>query len=184
MTKRTNKPKGPAPRPPAERFWSHVNKDGPLPSPEAVAVHPEIAGQRCWIYGSDVLKRVGVWVDGRLVLAHRVAWFLATGRWPKPCCLHKCDRGGCVRFSHLFEGTTKDNTQDMIAKKRDRMIGTRQAGAKLTDEDIREIRRLGASWIRHPHQHGTAALVRRIAKRFGVSVATIKAILRNERYRA
>ena len=43
--------------------------------------------------------------------------------------LHKCDVTLCVRdsldvhASHLFLGTLKDNTQDMIEKGRDRLWG-------------------------------------------------------------
>lgn len=59
-------------------------------------------------------------VDGRPVLAHRVAFFLAEGRWPEPCCLHHCDNPRCVRRSHLFEGTKADNIADMDAKGRAR----------------------------------------------------------------
>jgi hypothetical protein len=50
--------------------------------------------------------------------AHVVAFFLAEGRWPDPCCLHVCDVRNCVRRSHLFEGTLADNNWDMIAKGR------------------------------------------------------------------
>ncbi|MGA7770457.1 MAG: hypothetical protein WCA27_30010 [Candidatus Sulfotelmatobacter sp.] len=46
--------------------------------------------------------------------------------------MHKCDVRNCVRFSHLFEGTVKDNTADMIAKQRDRIVGERHSMAKLT----------------------------------------------------
>ncbi|MGA7770456.1 MAG: hypothetical protein WCA27_30005 [Candidatus Sulfotelmatobacter sp.] len=35
------------PPPLAERFWAKVNKNGPMPSAEAIAVHPEITGQPC-----------------------------------------------------------------------------------------------------------------------------------------
>ena len=57
-------------------------------------------------------------LDGKMEKAHRVAWFLAHGRWPVPCGLHKCDNRRCVREEHLFEGTDADNVADMIAKGR------------------------------------------------------------------
>ena len=170
-------------RPPEERFWSHVNKNGPMPSPEAVAVWQEIAGQCCWIYGKDAEKRIPVWVAGAQVPPHRAAWYLETGRWPTPLCLHKCDRTACVRFSHLFEGTHEVNTKDMLDKKRDRMIGERSSFAKLTWERVRRIRRDCAPWVRHPRRRGTILLVKRLARRFGVTVFTIYRILKNEIWR-
>ena len=37
---------------------------------------------------------------------------------PGMCVLHRCDVPGCVNPDHLFVGTFKDNTQDMIRKGR------------------------------------------------------------------
>jgi hypothetical protein len=69
-------------RPLADRFWSKVNKNGPLPSAEAVATHPDIAGVCCWIFGSsENLTRYRAMRSGNdYVRAHHVAWFLATGK--------------------------------------------------------------------------------------------------------
>jgi hypothetical protein len=97
----------------ASRFWATVNKNGPVP-----AHRPELGP--CWVrpgrYGG--MLYVSTKIMSRA--AHRVAFFLKWGRWPEPCCLHKCDNGpiGCVRWDHLFEGTFSDNVQDMIAKGR------------------------------------------------------------------
>jgi hypothetical protein len=51
-------------------------------------------------------------------LAHRVAWFLEYGKWPELHVLHRCDNSKCVRISHLFEGTQKDNMMDASIKGR------------------------------------------------------------------
>jgi len=174
-------------RPPlAERFWEKVDKNGPLPSAEAIGIYPEIAGQQCWIYGkSSTAHRRSVALGGGYEQnAARVAWFLASGRWPEPCALHKCDVGSCVRFSHLFEGTLSENTRDMIRKKRDRIVGARHKLAKFTDDQVAEIRRIGAPWARSGRRRyrGTALLVRRLARRFGVGRGTIEMILKNEIY--
>jgi hypothetical protein len=87
----------------------------------------------------------------------------------------------------LFEGTQKDNIHDMIAKRRDRIVGARHGNAKLTDEQVAEIRSLGAPWVRShssrgPQHRGLRKLVRDLAKRFGVTTSTIKEILRDETY--
>jgi hypothetical protein len=168
-------------RPLVERFWEKVNRDGPMPSPEAVARWPEIKGQQCWLFTGATRRGYGNIHTGRGVGAHHVAWFLETGRWPKANCLHKCDVRNCVRYEHLFEGTRKDNVRDMIAKGRDRFFGDRGRSSNYTAEQVAEIRRLGAPWVRSgrkPHGHrGTARLVRDLAKRFGGHVNTIKKIL-------
>jgi hypothetical protein len=57
-------------------------------------------------------------VAGKNYKAHRVAFYLAYGRWPTPCALHRCDNPACVNPAHLFEGTKRDNTNDMLAKGR------------------------------------------------------------------
>lgn len=65
-------------------------------------------------YGYGQLK------EGRRTrLAHRVAWELRYGLIPTELCvLHRCDNPACVNVQHLFVGTHKDNTADMIAKGR------------------------------------------------------------------
>ena len=54
--------------------------------------------------------------------ATHVAWFLEYGRWPKNLVCHRCDNPGCVRVSHLFEGTYSDNAKDAYRKGRAKPI--------------------------------------------------------------
>jgi hypothetical protein len=56
-------------------------------------------------------------LNGRPEMAHRVAWFLATGEWPKQQVNHirKCPNKNCVRFEHLYEGTQQQNIDDAVA---------------------------------------------------------------------
>ena len=127
-----------------ERFWSKVVKDGPVLVKE---LGP------CWLWAGSVRnKRYGdIWVNGKNELAHRVAWLLETGKWPKPHALHKCDNTLCVRFSHLFEGTQQDNSDDRGAKGRNNHI------SKLTVEDVRSIRKAltsGVTKTRLAEQYG------------------------------
>lgn len=94
----------------AERFWSKVNKNGPI--------HP-VLGTCCWLCAAGADPHYGVFsYHGVNVGAHRFAFFLKHGRWPKPCCCHKCDAQLCVNDDHLFEGTYADNTQDAMSKGR------------------------------------------------------------------
>jgi len=91
----------------AETFWSHV----------AVTENP----QSCWIF----LRRIGqngygrLRYKGRLVEAHRFAFFLTHGHWPEPMCLHSCDNSRCVNPNHLSEGTQLQNMRE--ASKRGRL---------------------------------------------------------------
>ena len=56
--------------------------------------------------------------NGKSVLAHRVAWKLATGEWSDECLCHTCDNPRCVNVQHLFEGTRGDNNRDKAKKGR------------------------------------------------------------------
>jgi len=170
-------------RPLPERFWEKVDKAGPMPSEQALAIHPEIAGLCCWTFSSKARRYPLLSFEGKSVGAHCVAWFLATGAWPAPQCCHKCDVPNCCRYEHLFEGTNSDNVRDMIAKRRDRVVGERHPMAKLTAERVARIRRDGAPCVRHPRRKGTVLLRKRLAEREGVSTKTIDKILSGEKWK-
>lgn len=87
---------------------------------------------------------------GRAIDAHRLAWIEANGPIPPGMhVLHRCDVRNCVKTgpdSHLFLGTPKDNTQDMISKNRHYkgpracLVGESNAMSKVSDADRQEIR--------------------------------------------
>lgn len=86
---------------------------------------------------------------GRKHLAHRVAYERAFGEIPEGMLvLHRCDNTKCCNQDHLFLGTHLDNMADMRAKGRSNKSnknparGERASGSKLTENDVREIRRL------------------------------------------
>src|SRR5947199_2744083 len=120
----------------AERFWSWVDTN-----------HDE---NECWPWiGYTMPKGYGQFtLEYKRQLAHRVAWFLTYGRWPTPFCCHHCDNPPCCNPRHLFEGDNDDNVEDMLRKGRGRQghcYGTAHPQAKLTDSDVRTIRRLYAA---------------------------------------
>jgi hypothetical protein len=63
-----------------------------------------------------------VWWKGRRDRVHRVIFELAYGRPPRPGfeTLHSCDNRLCAEYTHLSEGTKKDNAQDRHRKGRTR----------------------------------------------------------------
>jgi hypothetical protein len=83
---------------------------------------------------------------GKLVLAHRLAFFRLHGWWP-PVVRHACDNPPCWNQAHLIAGTVQDNNADMVERGRNRGAhgGPRHHHAKLTQEQARVIRELYAT---------------------------------------
>lgn len=138
------------------RFWSKVDKDGPVP-PHRPDLGP------CWLWRGHIDRYGYFWLDGKNVKAHRVAWFLATGEWPKPWALHHCDNPPCVNNEgHIWTGTHADNMRDAASKGRlvvppkdaawlaSRPRGERHQNSKLTAEKADAIRSLhAAGWSKN-----------------------------------
>ena len=78
----------------------------------------------CWEFNSDMsgtgsLGYGSVKYQGTNQYVHRVVFKLMKGKVPDSLLvLHNCDNPKCCNPDHLFLGTNKDNTQDMIAKGR------------------------------------------------------------------
>lgn len=155
------------------RFWIKVDKNGPI-------VRPELGPCAVWTgpmhpdgYGSFRGQR-----GQPQKLAHRAAWEFEHGPIPDGLqVLHRCDNPPCV--CHLFLGTHADNMADMAAKGRSGGRGVRSLGAahpkaKLTDEIVREIRRLRAA---------RAATCDELAARYGVDGSTISVIATGRTWR-
>jgi HNH endonuclease len=113
-------------------FWSRVNKEGP--------VHP-VLGTRCWLWTGAVSSTGygSLEFDTTQADAHRVAWYLAYGKWPKKETCHHCDVRLCVNIEHLFSGTRQKNVDDAVAKQR-HAHGETHGFSKLTNEKVVEIR--------------------------------------------
>jgi hypothetical protein len=79
-------------------------------------------------------------IRGRNLTVHRYVWELFNGPISQGLCVcHKCDNRQCAEPTHLFLGTTKDNSEDMVRKGRS-LKGERNNKSKLTPDDVRAIR--------------------------------------------
>ena len=117
-----------------ERFWSFVDTSGD-----------------CWLW-TGTHNRAGYGhfkAGGRQHTATRWLWQTWFGEIPEGLfVLHHCDNPPCVNPEHLWLGSAQDNSNDMKAKGRHRVVrpenpyypnGQRHGVAKLTDSQAQEI---------------------------------------------
>lgn len=96
----------------------------------------------CWFWrGSLTVHGYGrLQYMNKSLRAHRVAYELFIGPIDEGMEIcHHCDNGVCVRPDHLFQGTIADNLHDMVGKGRS-LMGERNTKAKVSDQDVIEIR--------------------------------------------
>lgn len=137
-------------------FWAKVNKNGrQMPGHEAIG--------NCWEWTACQLPHGygQLSKDGKKGLrAHRVAWEDANGPIPDGMnVLHRCDNPPCVRPSHLFLGTQKDNMHDASVKSRIRVPafkGEKNPASKLTPEKVAAIRADTGTCKAIAARHGTS----------------------------
>lgn len=89
-----------------DRFWLMVRKT-----------------DSCWLWTGSVNRKgygqISTKRGNRPLQAHRFSYRIHFGRIPsRKMVLHKCDNPSCVNPDHLFLGTAKQNTDDMITKER------------------------------------------------------------------
>jgi hypothetical protein len=111
-----------------------------------------------------------------LRLAHRVAWYLSNHRQPNAYLVcHHCDNRSCCNPSHLFLGTSKDNTSDAMEKGRMRSYFLPKENhpmAKLNEIDVEEIKNL----------HNLGFSQNYIAEKFKINQSQVSRILSGRRW--
>jgi hypothetical protein len=139
-----------------DRFWRKVEK-----TPE------------CWIWqGKREKNQYGrIQAGGKgspQIGAHRLSYEIHHGPIPDGhVVMHSCDNPRCVNPDHLSVGLPRDNTADMIAKGRKRVVaplGTGNGKAVLDEQKVR--------YIRSQPQTSHAALAREL----GVATSTVRGV--------
>ena len=156
------------------RFWEKVIKT-----------------KSCWVWSGYVDDAPngygGVFLKGKRYAAHRISWEIHYGPIKNGLCVcHKCDNPPCTNPLHLFLATNKENQKDCFLKGRrasglnngkytrpDRTPrGEKHGKAKLTEKDIKEIRRLGSKMSQTALGH-----------KFNTSQVNIGSILNNKTWK-
>lgn len=121
----------PRKRPLLERLWEKIDICAP---------------EECWNWTASITKAgrpvLKDWNGGVSVGKNASRWIYELTVGPVPDGLyvcHSCDNPLCCNPSHLFLGTPKENTQDMISK--GRFVGN----LKLTFDQVSLIRQLAVN---------------------------------------
>jgi hypothetical protein len=152
----------------ASAFWRRVTRGGP--------VHPILGMCWAWMGKKNQKGRGQLLYQGTIYSAPAVSYRLSIGPVPPGLSvLHQCDNPNCVNPAHLFLGDQFDNMRDMSAKGRAANVsGEKNPNAKLSDNDVAEVRRRHKRWC---PVNGTTAL----AREFRVSADAIQRIVNNRR---
>lgn len=130
-----------------------------------------------WGYGMIGTGRRGMPVDR----AHRVTYKHFKGDIPQGMFVcHSCDVPSCCNPDHLFLGTNQDNVNDMLRKRRNsppprnkHVVGSVHPGAKLTEQQVLEIRSL----------YDQGKTQQELADKYGVVRQSISKIVRRVRFK-
>lgn len=137
---------------PAERLAYQTDRSG---GPDAC--WPWLGAKAMNGYGKvQIAKNTGT-------TAHRATWEVNHGPIPPDMCVcHRCDHKWCVNPRHLWLGPAAANMADKVAKGR-QARGATQGHAKLTEADVRAIRK-------------TKGTITAIAAQYGICKSTVARI--------
>ena len=131
----------------------------------------------CWGWNSFIDSTGSGQIGSRnhIISAYRLSWLIHKGSIPKGLMvLHKCHNRACTNPAHLYTGTAKDNTRDMLIAERGKFNQQSSKRTKLTLDQAKEIKLLLA--ITELSQY-------EIAKKFNVGRGTVQDIKRNKMWR-
>lgn len=132
--------------------------------------------KECWVWEGPRDKK-GYGRTSRNRLAHRWIYKTFVSAFREDLCvLHKCDNPACIRLSHLYQGTHKDNARDRQIRGRNRgalQPGALNRNARFTQKKVDEIREM--------LKNGMTAY--EIAKKVGCSKRTISMIRDSKTWR-
>ncbi len=139
-----------------EDVWKYINKKY----------------EDCWIWkgsiSSDGYGRIVI--NHKIYRTHRLIYEMTIGKIPDGLLVcHSCDNPLCCNPEHLFLGTYKENTQDMISKGRKYLMnGELNNFSKLTEKEVIMIREI--------YSNGKY-FQRELGEMFGVSKSAIYNII-------
>ena len=159
-----------------EKFWSLVRKT-----------------DRCWLWcGWKGDRGYGRFViDGVRYRSHRLAWWINGKEIPDGMLVcHRCDEPSCVKPDHLFVGTSKENTRDMVQKGRahwqlrpsSRPPRNPRSNGPRTNLSCRSVSLRAAREIRTAHRDRGESL-RSLASRMGIGRTAVWRIVHDQTYR-
>jgi hypothetical protein len=158
-------------------FWDNATEDQKLIRYKEIFEKKVVRKEGCWGWkspaGSAGYGHLGF--KKYLTTAHRLSWIIHNGSIPEDLwVLHKCHNPICSNPDHLYLGTPKDNTRDMILAGRAVYNQQSSKNAKLTLEQAKEIKHLLATTDLSQYE---------IAKKFNVGRGTVQDIKRNKMWR-
>lgn len=141
-----------------EKFWSKVLK---TPS--------------CWLWKGCLVRGgyggLSIGKPQRPYRAHRISWVIHYGPVPDGLfVLHHCDIRNCVRPDHLFLGTKRDNTLDMMRKGRG-VFGARPGNHNAQKLDGSQVKEIGVLYSTGLYSQDRLGIM------FGISQSTISKII-------
>lgn len=167
-------------KPPAPTLWGEdivQSNRKRLAVQQALAEKKIITASGCWewtggkSHGYGQVRVHEVW-GSYPIYVHRASYLVHIGPIPdgQNVC-HTCDNPRCFNPDHLFLGDQAANVSDMVMKGR-QAIGKKNGMARLSEDDVAQIRALSAAGRKQFE----------IAKLFGLSEGHVSTIIRGKRW--